>query len=132
MQAVPARATAINARRSIEIAAWFVISQRSTGSLLQVFGADGLLADMVDRVEYPSGRTYGKLQVKTGKDSKGTGFWAVVQSVLAAGFGVQSSANKERDFTRGKLQHFIVGGIIGTLVFMLLVWLLVKYLLSSG
>ena len=71
-------------------------------------------------------------QVETENDSKGTGFWAVVQSVLAAGFGVQSSVNKERDFAHGKPQHFIVGGIIGTLIFMLLVWLLVKYLLSSS
>lgn len=66
------------------------------------------------------------------KDSKGTGFWAVVQSVIAAGIGVQSKRNRERDFIHGKLQHFIVGGIIGTLLLMLLVWLIVQYILSTS
>lgn len=63
---------------------------------------------------------------------EGTGFWAVVQSVLAAGIGVQSRANKERDFNHGKPLHFIVGGIVGTLCFVAGVWLLVQYLLHAG
>jgi len=62
---------------------------------------------------------------------KGTGFWAVVQSVLAAGIGVQSKANKERDFTQGNPLHFIVGGLIGTVLFVALVWLLVQYLIHT-
>lgn len=62
---------------------------------------------------------------------KGTGFWAVVQSVMAAGIGVQSRANKERDFTHGKPLHFIVGGLIGTVFFILSVWLFVQYLIHS-
>ena len=41
-------------------------------------------------------------------DRKGTGFWSVVQSVLAAFIGVQSKANKERDFKHGKPIHFIL------------------------
>ena len=64
-------------------------------------------------------------------ENKGTGFWSVVQSVLAAGIGVQSRANKERDFTHGKPLHFIVGGLIGTIVFVVFVWLLVQYLLHT-
>ncbi|MBX2837173.1 MAG: DUF2970 domain-containing protein [Gammaproteobacteria bacterium] len=63
---------------------------------------------------------------------KGTGFWSVVQSVLAAGIGVQSKANKERDFTHGKPLHFIVGGLIGTVLFALLVWLLVNFLIKTA
>lgn len=65
-------------------------------------------------------------------NKKGTGFWAVVQSVLAAAIGVQSQANKERDFTQGNPLHFIVGGLIGTLVFIGGIWLLVQYLISSS
>ena len=65
-------------------------------------------------------------------NNKGTGFWAVVQSVLAAGIGGQSRANKERDFKQGKPLHFIVGGLIGTLIFMLAVWMLVQYLLATN
>ena len=64
-------------------------------------------------------------------EGKGTGFWSVVQSVLAAGIGVQSKANKERDFTHGKPLHFIVGGAIGTVAFIAVVWLLVQYLIAS-
>ena len=65
------------------------------------------------------------------KENKGTGFFAVVQSVLAAGIGVQSKANKERDFKHGKPLHFIVGGLVGTLLFILAVWLFVQYLIHS-
>lgn len=66
------------------------------------------------------------------KEPKGTGFWAVVQSILAAGIGVQSQANKERDFKHGKPIHFIVGGIIGTTIFIAGVWMFVQYLIQSS
>ncbi len=65
-------------------------------------------------------------------ERKGTGFWSVVQSVLAAFIGVQSKANKERDFKHGKPIHFIVGGLIGTAIFIFCVWLLVQYILSTS
>jgi len=64
--------------------------------------------------------------------TKGTGFWAVVQSILAAGIGVQSKANKERDFKYGKPIHFIVGGLLGTIIFIVSVWLFVQYLIHSS
>lgn len=41
----------------------------------------------------------------------------IIGSVLAAAFGVQSSANRERDFQRGRLQHFVIAGIIFTALF---------------
>ena len=62
----------------------------------------------------------------------GTGFWNVAKSVGAAMIGVQSSKNKERDFTHGKPIHFIIGGLIGTLLFLLAVWLLVKVLIATA
>jgi hypothetical protein len=40
--------------------------------------------------------------------------WQVVASVFAAGFGVQSKENKQRDFSRGKAVHFIIAGLILT------------------
>jgi len=55
-----------------------------------------------------------------------------MQSVGAAMLGVQSSKNKERDFTHGKPLHFIIGGLIGTLIFLLLIGLLVKYLIATN
>ena len=39
-------------------------------------------------------------------------------SVLAAGFGVQSKENKQRDFTRGKPIQFIIVGIFFTAALM--------------
>lgn len=62
----------------------------------------------------------------------GTGFWNVVQSVGAAMIGVQSRKNRERDFTQGKPLHFIIGGLIGTLIFLIVVWLFVQYLLATS
>lgn len=62
----------------------------------------------------------------------GTGFWNVVQSIAAAMIGVQSSKNKERDFTHGKPIHFIVGGIVGTLLLLLVIWSLVQFLIASS
>lgn len=68
----------------------------------------------------------------TSEQRAGTGFLAVMQSVGAAMLGVQSSRNKERDFTHGKPVHFIIGGLIGTLIFLLLIGLLVKYLIATN
>ena len=55
-----------------------------------------------------------------------------MQSVLAAGIGVQSKANKERDFRQGKPLHFVVGGLVGTLLFVLGIWVFVRYLITSA
>ena len=45
--------------------------------------------------------------------------WQVIASVFAAGFGVQSKENKVRDFSRGKPVHFIIAGLLFTVLFML-------------
>ncbi len=58
-------------------------------------------------------------------------FWQMLGSTLAAAFGVQSSKNRERDFTRGKASHFIMMGIGFTIVFVLVMVALVKLVLSS-
>jgi len=42
--------------------------------------------------------------------------WQSWMSVMAAFFGVQSSANRERDFTRGKASHFILLGLLATVL----------------
>lgn len=55
-----------------------------------------------------------------------------IGSVSAAFLGVQSSKNRERDFTKGKPSHFIAVGIGMTLLFILVVWLAVKFALKSA
>ncbi|MFK8051278.1 MAG: DUF2970 domain-containing protein [Halioglobus sp.] len=58
-------------------------------------------------------------------------FSQVMFSVLASAFGVQSSENRERDFTRGSPIHFIVSGILFTVLFVALMLLLVNTILSK-
>jgi uncharacterized membrane protein YhdT len=59
-------------------------------------------------------------------------FWEVVGSTLAAAIGVQSKANKVRDFSRGNPVHFIVAGILFTVVFVVIVMLVVKAVLRDA
>lgn len=56
----------------------------------------------------------------------------VVSSVLAAGMGVQSSKNRERDFKQGSIKVFIAAGIIFTLVFMGTVFTVVQLVLKGS
>jgi hypothetical protein len=60
------------------------------------------------------------------------GFFAVMFSVLAAFFGVQSNATRERDFEHGRPIHFILMGLMLTVIFLLLVWGLVKLVLYAA
>ena len=46
-------------------------------------------------------------------------FWELVKSTSSAFLGVQSNANRERDFSRGKLSHFIWMGLLFGLLFVL-------------
>jgi Protein of unknown function (DUF2970) len=56
----------------------------------------------------------------------------VVGSVLAAGLGVQSSKNRERDFKQGRLGVFIAAGIVFTLLFIGIVMFVVQLVLSNA
>lgn len=47
------------------------------------------------------------------------GFWTIVMSTMSAALGVQSRANKERDFRSGRVAPFIVAGILFTVLFVL-------------
>ena len=60
-----------------------------------------------------------KDKTPTAEDTHEPSFWEVVMSVLAAALGVQSSKNRERDFTRGKPLVFIAAGLIFTILFVL-------------
>jgi ABC-type Na+ efflux pump permease subunit len=55
----------------------------------------------------------------------------VIGSVLAAGLGVQSSKNRERDFKQGRLGVFIAAGIVFTLLFISIVIFVVQMVLST-
>ena len=56
----------------------------------------------------------------------------VVSSVFAAGLGVQSSRNRERDFKQGRAGVFIAAGIIFTLLFVGGVFTVVQVVLKNA
>ena len=55
-----------------------------------------------------------------------------MKSAIAAAFGIQSQANRERDFKNGKPIHFIIAGVLTTLVFLLGVALFVNIMISTN
>lgn len=57
-------------------------------------------------------------------------FLSVLGSVMASMFGVQSTRRRETDFTRGKPIHYILVGLLVTVIFILTVWGVVKLVLS--
>ena len=62
-------------------------------------------------------------------DDKPLSLWEMLQSVLAAAFGVQSGKKRGRDFSQGKPSHFILLGLLFTLVFVLVIFAVVKLVL---
>lgn len=59
------------------------------------------------------------------------GLSAVVFAVLASAFGVNSSKNREKDFSAKSATPFIVAGIIFTLIFMLTLYGVVQMVLPD-
>ncbi|GAA5141451.1 DUF2970 domain-containing protein [Thalassotalea piscium] len=51
---------------------------------------------------------------------------STVKSVLYALLGVQSNENRKRDFTQGKLSHFIIVGVIAVIIFILILAFIVS------
>ena len=55
-----------------------------------------------------------------------------IGSLFAGAFGVQSEANRQRDFEHGKFSHFIIGGIIFAILFVLFVVMIVQVVLKTA
>ena len=62
-------------------------------------------------------------------NDKPLSFREMLQSVVAAAFGVQSGKNRARDFSRGKPSHFIALGLMFTAVFVVVLFALVQLVL---
>lgn len=56
----------------------------------------------------------------------------VIGSVMAAGFGVQSSKNRERDFKQGSLKVYVIAGLIFTVLFIFTVYSIVSMVISQA
>ena len=48
------------------------------------------------------------------------GFFQLILSLLAGAVGVQSNKNRERDFQEGDIRKFVLGGVIFTVLFILI------------
>jgi len=66
------------------------------------------------------------------QNKTGTGFFNTLKSAMSAAIGVQSEANRERDFSQGKPMHFIIAGVLLTMVFLLVIGLLVKVMIATS
>lgn len=74
-------------------------------------------------------------RVKHDDDEKrrSPGAWDVIKSTVAAAFGVQSEANRQRDFgSRKSVYAYIASGIIFTVLFVLAVAWVVRLVLANA
>jgi hypothetical protein len=59
------------------------------------------------------------------------GILDVFKSVGAAFFGVQSERNRQRDFSKGKLHHYVLAGAVATVAFVLVLYGIVQLILAN-
>jgi len=67
---------------------------------------------------------------KETENRKGTGFLNVLKSTIFAASGIQTKANRDRDFEHGKPSTFIAAGIIFMIVFILSIVGVVQLVMS--
>jgi hypothetical protein len=72
-----------------------------------------------------------KYTTATNEDKVTISFWQLLLSTLSAFIGVQSNANRERDFKHGKISHFIAIGILFGITFVLTIITVVKIVITS-
>ncbi len=63
-------------------------------------------------------------------DSPKPSILQIAGSVVSAAFGVQSTANRERDFTGGSAKPYIMAGVLFTLIFILAIVGVVRLVLG--
>lgn len=60
------------------------------------------------------------------KKPKKYNFIKVMQSVISALLGVQSHRNMEKDFTTGRIHHYVITGVVVLLLILIGLFLIVK------
>lgn len=65
-------------------------------------------------------------------DNKSLNPLQVISSVFAAGLGVQSSKNRERDFNQGRAGVFIAAGVVFTLGFIAVMVVIVQLVIKGA
>ena len=69
---------------------------------------------------------------ETGNKKHGITPLSFLGSLFAGWFGVQSEANRQRDFEHGKFSHFIIGGIIFAILLVLFVVIIVQIVMKTA
>ncbi len=54
-----------------------------------------------------------------------------MKGIGAAALGVQSDKNREQDFSEGKSIHFIIGGVVAVVIFVLVLVLIVASVMPT-
>ena len=74
-----------------------------------------------------------RMTTQPDKDDGGkVSLFSLIGSLFAGAFGVQTDKNRTRDFTHGKFSHFIIGGIIFAILFVLVVYGIVQLVMMSA
>ena len=68
-------------------------------------------------------------ETKEQEEEESLALWEVFQGVFAMFIGVQSEKNRERQFKYGKFHQFLIVGIFVTILFLIHIVLLVKFVL---
>ncbi len=76
--------------------------------------------------------THNQPPAENDSDPRAVTFFTILKSVFASFFGVQTNANRIRDFESGKFWHFFVAGLIFVVVFLLTILGIVKYLIATS
>lgn len=66
------------------------------------------------------------------QQDQGRGFLGVLQSVVAAIFGIQSDQNRQKDFKKGDASQFITMGIVAVVAIMITMAIIVHQVLESA
>jgi len=63
---------------------------------------------------------------------RGLSAWQIAKSTAAAALGVQTPEARQRDFTEGNPIPFIIAGVVGTAVFVVVLVIIVNLVLAVG
>ena len=71
-------------------------------------------------------------QNESGEAKQHYSFASLVKALFAGAIGVNSNKNREKDFQQGRLLHFVIGGIVFTLLFILTIAMIVGFVLRNS
>ena len=73
-----------------------------------------------------------KNQPQNAGEMKSRGFLGLLQSTVAAIFGIQSDKNRQQDFKQGDASQFIIMGVIAAMALVVIMILVVNSVIDSA